>query len=168
MKNNISCTILLQKVREARQPFQDVAPGEEVQNLYSHQHLFWRDFWRRYTQENLIFGSEVLCEAFFAKYPKMDQLAREENESIEYKIYRKITMLATKRKSRAFTCLTSQVSTVLTILPRRAGSTLLLVRWDSNLTKNERKEMSWFLFQGSTPPKWWMSTEALPSGFSHK
>ena len=49
-------------------------------------------------------------------------------------------MLATKRKSRAFTFLTLQVSTVLTILPRRAGSTLLLVRWDSNLTINDRKK----------------------------
>ena len=49
-------------------------------------------------------------------------------------------MLATKRKLGAFTFLTSQVSTVLTILPRRAGSTLLLVRWDSNLTKNDLKK----------------------------
>ena len=36
MKNNISCTILLQKVREARQPFRDVAPGEEVQKPFTH------------------------------------------------------------------------------------------------------------------------------------
>ena len=69
----------------------------------------------------------------------MDYLASEENCNIDYKINRKITILATKRKLEAFIFLTSQVSTVLTILPRRAGSTLLLVRWDSNLTKNGQK-----------------------------
>ena len=70
----------------------------------------------------------------------MDYLASEENCNIDYKITRKITILATQRKLEAFTFLTSQVSTVLTILPRRAGSTLLLVRWDSNLTKNDRNK----------------------------
>ena len=69
----------------------------------------------------------------------MDYLASAENCNIDYKINRKITLVAIKRKLEAFTFLTSQVSTVLTILPRRAGSTLLLVRWDSNLTKNGEK-----------------------------
>ena len=69
----------------------------------------------------------------------MDFSASEENCNIDYKINRKITILATKRKLEAFIFLTSQVSTVLTILPRRAGSTLLLVRLDSNLTKNGQK-----------------------------
>ena len=69
----------------------------------------------------------------------MDYLASEENCNIDYKITRKITILATQRKLEAFTFLTSQVSTVLTILARRAGSTLLLVRWDSNPTKNGQK-----------------------------
>ena len=56
MKNDIRFTILLQKVREARQPFRDVAPGEEVQKPFVHINTCFAETFGDDTSQLLLLG----------------------------------------------------------------------------------------------------------------
>ena len=169
MKNNISCTILLQKVREARQPFRDVAPGEEVQNLLFTSTLVLKRLLETIHARKFNLWLWGVVWGLFCKISKNALVGFRGKRKHRVQNIQENHYVGYKKEVEGIYIfdLTGQHS--VDSPPKESRKYLATCKVGFKSDKNDRKkEMSWFLFPGSTPPKWWMSTEALPSGFFPK